>query len=306
MGILINDFKLLLEARARQVSFAKVLTLGRLSVQIQRHDLEDLLVGHGLKPAGGPTFYQQFGVGYNGDDLFRLLGAGQVDSMDYSNFEGASIIHDLNHPMPPLYDEQYDVVIDGGTLEHVFNFPVAIHNAMRAVKIGGRLFIFQMANNFCGHGFYCLSPELFYRLLTPKYGFQVERMLVYEEHDFTRVFSVADTQRTVKRLNIKSDYGVLIMVEARKLGPGANPLVDAPAQFDYSQQWADAVSPPGTSAAPKKERKPSLLHDVPWYARWQSRRSMKRRAKKEKIKGHFGDPRIFQPYHFSNALNGKS
>lgn len=302
MGILVNDLKLLLEAKSRGASFDKVLTLARLSVQIQRHDLDDLLVGHGLKRREDPDFYDQYGKSFNGDDLFRLLGAKQVDSMDYSDFEGASIIHDLNKPMPAEYNEQYDLVVDGGTLEHVFNFPVAIGSAMRAVKVGGRLVLFQMANNFCGHGFYSFSPELFYRLLAPKYGFQVERMLVYEESDNDRVFSVSDVQPGVKRVNLKSDYGVLIIVEARKIGPGADPFLEPPAQIDYSQQWSEHApttpTAPSTPVAPKAKRKPSLMHDVAWYARWQARRTLRRRADKEKKKSYFGDPRVFQPYRF--------
>ena len=62
---------------------------------------------------------------------------------------------------------QFDVVYDGGTLEHVFNFPVALRNAMELLRPGGRLFtIHTCANNLCGHGFYQFSRELFYRTLS--------------------------------------------------------------------------------------------------------------------------------------------
>jgi hypothetical protein len=43
-------------------------------------------------------------------------------------------VHDFNVEIPPVLDEQYSVVIDGGTLEHVFDFPMAIRNSNRTVR----------------------------------------------------------------------------------------------------------------------------------------------------------------------------
>jgi SAM-dependent methyltransferase len=88
------------------------------------------------------------------DPLFEALGATQVDALDNSDFEGAKFIHDFSEPIPSEWKEQFDVVFDGGTLEHVFNFPAALRNAMELLRPGGRLFIHTCANNLCGHGFY--------------------------------------------------------------------------------------------------------------------------------------------------------
>ena len=52
--------------------------------------------------------------------------------MDASAFEGANFVHDLNNPIPEELHCKYDAVVDGGTLEHVFNVPVAFANPSEA------------------------------------------------------------------------------------------------------------------------------------------------------------------------------
>jgi len=59
------------------------------------------------------------------DEFLGLLGANRVDSIDYSTYEGASIIHNLNEPLPSDLRQQFSAVFDGGTLEHVFDVPRA-------------------------------------------------------------------------------------------------------------------------------------------------------------------------------------
>ena len=74
----------------------------------------------------------------------------------------------MNNPIDTVHHEKYDVVIDGGSLEHIFNFPVAISNCMMSLKKGGSLFMFTTCNNHTGHGFYQFSPELMYRIFQKK------------------------------------------------------------------------------------------------------------------------------------------
>jgi len=61
----------------------------------------------------------------------------RVDSFDYSDYEHATVLHDMNKPIPDEYKNKYGVVFDGGTLEHVFNYPVGLWNAMNMVSRGG-------------------------------------------------------------------------------------------------------------------------------------------------------------------------
>ncbi|MEL7114711.1 MAG: methyltransferase [Pseudomonadota bacterium] len=72
------------------------------------------------------------------ETLMRKLGFGEIESMDFSDYEGASILQDLNKPIPDHLEQQFDFIFDGGTIEHVFNVPQALENVFRMLKPGGR------------------------------------------------------------------------------------------------------------------------------------------------------------------------
>src|SRR5262249_30321510 len=112
-----------------------------------------------------PSHNQHFAsLGYiSGQTLFKSLGFESVHSLDYSDFEGAGIIHALNSSeLPKELYERFDVIIDHGTIEHVFHIPNALLNLFRMLKIGGRLIHSSPTSNLVDHGFYMFSPTLFY------------------------------------------------------------------------------------------------------------------------------------------------
>ena len=82
--------------------------------------------------------------------------------MDISDYEDADYTHDLNNPVPEELHEAFDLVIDGGTMEHLFDIKQCLENITRMVKIGGRIIHISPTNNFSGHGLYQFSPDLFY------------------------------------------------------------------------------------------------------------------------------------------------
>jgi hypothetical protein len=71
------------------------------------------------------------------ENLFRALGAHTVDSLDASEYEGATTIEDLNRPIRDNLKLAYSVVVDFGSLEHIFNVPVALKNCIDMVEIDG-------------------------------------------------------------------------------------------------------------------------------------------------------------------------
>jgi SAM-dependent methyltransferase len=99
--------------------------------------------------------------------FFKTLGFSTVHSVDVNSWEGADIIHDLNLPFPPdsPHREKYDVIFDGGTLEHIFHVPNVLKNIYDLLAVGGRI-IHQSPVDMFGHGFYNFSTcffEDFYR-----------------------------------------------------------------------------------------------------------------------------------------------
>jgi hypothetical protein len=251
MGINSECAAFLCEARRSGASFGRVLTLGRLNLNVDERSIRARAerYGHGELAA------QEAANAY-AEPFFKLfLGAQRVESIDHSDYEGAELVHDMNAPIPAEWEQQYDAVIDGGTLEHIFNFPAALANAMRMVRTGGRLFVFTPANNQLGHGFYQFSPELFYRTLSPAQGFEIETMLAVQFRyaatecgSLKRAYRVADPARVGSRITLVNSRPVTLMIQARKVEHRAAPFETFPQQSDYSEIWkagtTDATPPP--------------------------------------------------------------
>ncbi len=94
------------------------------------------------------------------EDFYKGLGFDEVHTMDVSPYQGASHIHDLNKPLPAELAGQYDAVLSGGTLEHVFDIANALRCVAAMVKVGGTVICDAPMNNWIDHGFYQLSPTL--------------------------------------------------------------------------------------------------------------------------------------------------
>ncbi|APX90617.1 hypothetical protein BV394_13565 [Brevirhabdus pacifica] len=107
------------------------------------------------------------------ETMFRQLGLGEVEALDASPFEGASLVHDLNEPVPDEMKGQFGLIVDGGTLEHVFDVAQAMDNVAQMLAPGGRFLSFTPFNGYPGHGFYQFSPELVWTYWKSTRGFIV-------------------------------------------------------------------------------------------------------------------------------------
>lgn len=96
------------------------------------------------------------------DYLFRSVGFDSVESIDANNYEQATHILDFNEDVPDEFCERYDVIYEGGTLEHIFNLPQCLKNIYKMLKPGGIVIHALPSNNHVDHGFYQFSPTLFY------------------------------------------------------------------------------------------------------------------------------------------------
>tara|TARA_B100001093_G_C26857837_1_gene1028289 strand:+ start:3177 stop:4265 length:1089 start_codon:yes stop_codon:yes gene_type:complete len=97
----------------------------------------------------------------NDIDFFQLLGFNDVYSADFSNYENPNFTFDLNYPIPEKYHNRFDVIYDGGTMEHCFNTFQVLQNMHAMLKEGGRVIHSSPSNNHVDHGFYMFSPTLF-------------------------------------------------------------------------------------------------------------------------------------------------
>lgn len=177
--------------------------------------------------------------GYS-EAFLRELGAREVDSLDYSDYEGATRVHDLNHPVPKDWEETYDVILDGGSLEHVFQFPTALASCLRMVKLGGHFVTATPTNNFSGHGFYQFSAELFFRAFSRENGFSLPLVAFAEMRRGGRIFRVDDPADLRRRVLFRGKGPLILLVVARR--EEICPLfTKSPGQSDYAQVWQTQV-----------------------------------------------------------------
>ena len=119
--------------------------------------------------------------GYS-ETLFRKLGFGEIETMDFSPYEGAGVLHDLNEPAPKTLEKKFDFIFDGGTIEHVFNVPVALASVFRMLSVGGRFLSVNGLNGWQGHGMYQFSPELVWSFWRRNCGCEVHGCLGIQKH----------------------------------------------------------------------------------------------------------------------------
>jgi len=103
--------------------------------------------------------------------FFSAIGCEYV-CVDIAAIRGGEEIRDLNAPQ--LWEDQFDLVIDGGTLEHCFNVGQAFVNAASAVMSGGHIFHWNPLS-MVNHGFFNFSPTLYHDFYTQN-GWDVVKM----------------------------------------------------------------------------------------------------------------------------------
>jgi SAM-dependent methyltransferase len=266
MGLDINAVQFLIDARRSGIDFGEVLTLGRQDLNVYPAKMKTLLEAHGFSGKLFATGAPDTGFA---EPVFKSLGALNVFALDASDFEEAKFVHDLNQPLPSHLNQRFDLVYDGGTLEHVFNFPQALKNCMEMVKPGGRLFLHTIANNWMGHGFYQFSPELFYQALSRDNGYRVERLIAHIVGPYGRWFEVSNPNDVRARVEAITFAPLHLIVQARR--DTALPIfAKMPQQSDYSTRWKDPAAAGVAVGVEQKAwsaERPSLAKAFPGVAR---------------------------------------
>ncbi len=188
--------------------------------------------------------------GMYADDLFRGLGATTVDSLDASDFEGATTTHDLNEHLPDEWVGRYTAVVDGGSLEHVFDVRTALANVMRLVAPGGHLLMVNPTDRCIGHGFYQFGPDFYYRALSKENGFEMRRLLISDKGLRQQWYDVADP--ALGRLPRFQARGVAYACALARRVDDGDAVKIAPQQSYYASAWANPAAGGGLRARAAK------------------------------------------------------
>lgn len=215
---------------AKQHDLGSVAMIGRLGMPLKARTIRRIFREFG-RYISADEIERARETGY-AEQLLKQLRASSVDSFDASDYENANKIADLSRPIPKEWHGQYDTVLDFGTLEHIFHFPQAIENCFLLLKPGGKIVSLNGANNYCGHGFYQFSPELWFSLFAANNYRDVEIYLVPARPD-PLWFKVSDPRDLGERVEVINAEQLYVLAIASKPSDAPAPMKH-PQQSDYA------------------------------------------------------------------------
>ncbi|WP_425908286.1 class I SAM-dependent methyltransferase [Nitrobacter sp. TKz-YC02] len=229
MGIDLTGLRALsIASRIYKFSFRNTVTLGRHEIHFWKQEFD--LVQRNL----GIVYDESITVGAYCEPLLRKLGAESITSIDASAFEGASLIHDFNLPIPENLREQFDTFLDFGSIEHIFDVAQVVDNIVNLVKPGGQILVGTNANGFPSHGLYQFSPEFFYSLFSKRNGFE-DTSVFLVNLSRPKMWNLIKRPVELKRRNeVPFEDQMMMLIFSRKVGNAA-PLTVV--QSDYDDTW---------------------------------------------------------------------
>lgn len=179
MGIAKGALELLAQARRDNPHLGRrLLQLGRQHTFVTQEQLVSALKKY-LLPIPEMVLELNSDEVVNDVLLFSALGFSTIESLDVSGFEDPTYLHDLNNPIPPELAEMYDVVLDGGTIEHIFDVRAVMTNIHNLLAVGGSVIHLAPSSNHVDHGFYMFSPTLFFDYYSAN-NYLLQQMLLFE------------------------------------------------------------------------------------------------------------------------------
>lgn len=231
MGIEIQGLNLFRFAKSKQ-AFGRVATIGRQELFVPKDKLKILF---------NLNKYPKYRI-YCEELLIRHFAATVVESFDNSDFEHATHIADMNKPL--AVQNRYDTVIDCGSLEHIYNIPQALMNVSELCSVDGQILHVLPANNYCGHGFWQFSPELFFALYSEANGYKETEVFLADDQNEQFWYQVREPRGGI-RANVTSSAPMFVLVRTRKTKVVSHENVQ---QSDYVFAWKrNEISSPNMS-----------------------------------------------------------
>lgn len=248
---------LLNEARSEPFS-GSVATLGRQHVYLAGGELQLMAKAAEVSLVSVETQLHRDPVlkahGYLSDDsLYAMLGFSRSVRIDQSSYEAADEQLDLNtQETPEALCDAFDVVLDSGTIEHVFNIGQAMSHCLKMTRSGGRIIHLTPSSNAVNHGLYSISPTLYADFYSAS-GCTVEKLwLCQMPRNFERgkwhVYDCLKTDRNWLPLG-RLDGSTWFTFAVIRKGKAACPVV--PQQSFYVSTWSNDKRP--ESAVPSNQ-----------------------------------------------------
>ena len=240
MGISRGAIKLIASSLGAVSHRGNAITFGVQKIEAGRADLLTLFQAVDIMPI---DHHSQNGKDIqrpvHQSELFEMLGFETVDSIDYYADERPSHVLDLNEPVPATMEGQYSLVYDGGTMEHCFDPPRVLRNAVLLAKPGGTVVHHVPMNNWVNHGFYQFSPTLFFDFYA-SCGFEDMTMKIHLKSKQGEGFLNYDPRRDPPLpYATGARHRCLIFFSARKSAQSNSLLSERPIQGRYRATFGD-------------------------------------------------------------------
>lgn len=173
MGITAPFLKLIIKENNHKPLEGKLMVIGKQTIGVSKDELRKIFESHNLsfdnlskiKNFDNQTLHgkryksKKF---FHDHDVFKNISPNlRYNSLDRSKYEGAKIVQDMNFPLNKKLNNKFDVIIDGGCMDNLFNPINFITNVSKMLKPGGR---FMCANHFfqAPGAFLTFNPEWYY------------------------------------------------------------------------------------------------------------------------------------------------
>ena len=214
----------LFKLRSYGYQFGNVLTLGRQKLCVAPKDIARLARKY-------LHVYNKVSIS-DSEQLLTFLGATRIVSVDKTEKEGATCCVDLNAPGDwDIQINQFDTIIDCGTLEHIFNAPLMLRCIARNLKVRAAYIGAIPANGYYGHGFYQFSSEFWFRLFN-KQDYKVDVQSLSFGLFGRKLYSVTDPKSVGVRATYLSSRPTLHIVTAQRIA-NVSQFNSYPIQSDY-------------------------------------------------------------------------
>lgn len=233
-------------SRAKKYNFkGPVLTYGNQDIYANIESLKSWSKEYKLKPnnftkvvsstsSGLKDISNQSKTFVHAKTFFNLLGIKDKDyyDVDKFNFDKPKILHDLEIPFSKKYKNFFNLIVDSGTLEHIFDIKSVMVNTVNITKLGGYVIHLIPTNNFLNHGFYQINPTFFYDFYTAN-GFKVVESYIVEFRPTSYRFHYYDQKKfSTFFVNPYSRLATLFLVKKVKNIKS----ITTPTQYAYQQE----------------------------------------------------------------------
>lgn len=172
MGLIPSALRLLIELHKNIHFKGRVITLGNQDIYATYNDLQNFFEDLNCPYKKPHTVFLHTSASFGKNPktkyfvhartFFEMMGIDEYYDIDKFAQERPIITHDLDIPVPAQLQNRFSFVLDGGTMEHIFDIKQVMFNIVQMLEVGGWVVHFSPCSNYINHGFYSFSPCFFY------------------------------------------------------------------------------------------------------------------------------------------------